>query len=114
MKTAILGLTILFLIGCSAAPPLQPLILKGSFNHLRPGDIVETATGAFLSLDSLIDNLSKYPIIYVGETHPSVEDHRLQQEILKGLYGRNPSLMVAMEMFPREVQPWLDQYSQGL
>jgi uncharacterized iron-regulated protein len=114
LKTAILGLTLLPLIGCSAAPPRQPLILRGFSMDLRPGDIVETATGAVLSFDSLIDHLSKYPIIYVGETHSSPEDHRCQQEILKGLYGRNPSLILAMEMFPREAQPWLDQYSQGL
>lgn len=114
IKTTVLGLAFLVLIGCSAAPPLQPLILQGNSRNLRSGDIVETATNAFLSFDSLIDHLSTNQIIYVGETHPSTEDHHFQQEILKGLFAKNPSLMVAMEMFPREVQPWLDHYSQGL
>lgn len=114
IKTALLGWTLLVLIGCAAAPTVRPLIVRGNSQNLRSGDIVETATNAFLSFDSLIDHLSTSPIIYVGETHTSAQDHRFQQEILKGLYARNPSLMVAMEMFPREVQPWLDRYSQGL
>ncbi len=114
LKAAILSLAFLALIGCAAAPQLRPLVLRGSSADLRPGAIVETATGIPLSFDSLIDHLSKYPIIYVGESHTSEEDHRLEREILKGLSSRTPSLMLAMEMFPREAQPWLDQYSRGL
>lgn len=113
IKIFLLGLLFLSLLNCSAAPPLQPLILQGFFKKLKPGDVVETASGEVLSIESLIDHLSKVQIIYVGETHTRIEDHRLQLEILKGLQARHPSLILALEMFPREAQPILDHYSQG-
>ena len=33
---------------------------------------------------------------------------------MKGLYAQNPSLVLALEMFPRETQPLLDQYAKGV
>ncbi|MBA4392869.1 MAG: hypothetical protein C0407_04885 [Desulfobacca sp.] len=114
IKISLLGFVILSLIRCSAVPLLQPLILQGSSHILKPGDVVETATGEIVSFQSLINNLSEIQIIYVGETHTRIEDHRLQLEILKGLQTQHPSLILALEMFPREAQPILDQYSQGL
>lgn len=114
IKPVVLGLTLLTLIGCSTVPPVQTLIHQGSSKALRPGDIIETATGSALTFDTLIHNLSKSQIIYIGESHNRPEDHRLQLEVLKGLQARNPGLILALEMLPREVQPWLDQYSQGL
>lgn len=113
-KIFLRGLVIFFLMSCSSAPPLQPLILQGSSQILKPGDIVKTATSEILSFQSLINHLSKAEIIYVGETHTRMEDHRLQLEILKGLHSQHPSLILALEMFPREAQPILDEYSQGL
>jgi uncharacterized iron-regulated protein len=99
---------------CSASPPLQPLVLRGSSQPLKPGDVVETATGSILSFESLIPRLWDVQVIYVGETHTRREDHRLQLALLKGLAAHNPSQILALEMFPREVQPILDQYAQGL
>lgn len=113
IKIFLPGLIFLFLMGCSAAPPLQPLILKGFSKNLKPGDVVETVSGEVLSVESLIDNLSEVQIIYLGETHTRIEDHRLQLVILKGLQTRHPSLILALEMFSREAQPILDLYSQG-
>lgn len=99
---------------CSTPTPFPPLSLKGFSQKLNPGDIVETRTGAILSFESLIHNLSKVRIIYIGETHTRKEDHRIQLEILKGLFARCPSLKLGLEMFPTEAQPVLDSYSQGL
>jgi uncharacterized iron-regulated protein len=113
IKIVFPGLVILSLMSCSVVPPLQPLILQGYSQILRPGDVVETTTGQILSFESLLNNLSEVQIIYVGETHTRQEDHHLQLEILKGLQARHPSLILALEMFPREVQPILDHYSLG-
>jgi uncharacterized iron-regulated protein len=81
---------------------------------LQPGDIVEARTGETISFETLMEELGDVQVIYVGETHVNVEDHLVQLEILKGLHERNPSLTLAMEMFPRGAQPVLDRYSQGL
>jgi uncharacterized iron-regulated protein len=108
------GLGILWLANCSVTPPLQPLILQGYSKSLKPGDVVQTANGEILTFEFLITHLSKAEIIYVGETHTRLDDHRLQLEILKGLQARHPSLILGLEMVPKEAQPILDQYSQGL
>lgn len=113
-KNLFLGAMVIFMTACSAAPPLQPLVLRGSSHQLKPGEVVETASGSILSFESLINRLQNVRVIYVGETHTRMEDHRLQLALLKGLAARNPSQILALEMFPRESQPVLDQYAQGL
>jgi uncharacterized iron-regulated protein len=81
---------------------------------IRVGDIIETGTGRIIPAAVLMADLAEVRVIYVGETHSSREDHRVQLEVLKGLYARNPSVVLALEMFPREAQSLLDQYAQGL
>jgi len=108
------GLGLLSLTNCSLRPQIQPLSLQGFSQNLKPGEAVETATGEVLSFESLVNRLSKVDVVYVGETHIRTEDHRLQLDILKGIQSRHTSPILALEMLPREVQPFLDQYSQGL
>lgn len=109
-----LGLGLLPWANCSIRPSLQPLILQGSSPHLKSGDAVDTASGEVLSLDSLVKRLSKADIIYMGETHTRMEDHQLHLTLLKGLQTLHPNLILALEMLPRETQPLVDHYSQGL
>jgi len=104
---------ILFLAGCCVRPSLSPTPAQGVFEGLKPGDILETRTGRVISLEVLLERLDEARVVYVGETHTRLEDHQIQERILKGLYDRHPSLIVALEMFPREVQPALDRFSQG-
>ena len=113
IQVCLIGLSLFCLTACATAPSQKALTLQGFSKPLKPGDIVETSGGSSISFETLIQNLSRVAIVYVGETHTSPEDHQLQLNILKGLYARNPSLILAMEMFPREVQPLLDQYAQG-
>ena len=80
---------------------------------MKPGDILETRTGRVISLEVLLEQLDEARVVYIGETHTRLEDHQIQERILKGLYDRHPSLIVALEMFPREVQPLLDRFSRG-
>ena len=108
-----LGCLSFLVMACSALKPPQPLTLEGYSQSLRPGDIIETATGAVIPFERLIEKLSSVRMVYVGETHTSLPDHRIQLEVLKALSARNPSLVLALEMLPREVQPVLDDYSQG-
>ncbi len=61
----------------------------------------------------LLEQLDEARVVYIGETHTRLEDHHIQERILKGLFDRHPSLVVALEMFPREAQPLLDRFSKG-
>jgi uncharacterized iron-regulated protein len=87
--------------------------MQGVLEGLKPGDILETRTGQVISLETLLERLDEARVVYVGETHTRLEDHRIQERILKGLFDRHSSLAVALEMFPREAQPDLDRFSKG-
>jgi len=106
-------LFVLFLAGCCVRPSLPPTPAQGFFEGLKPGDILETRTGQVISPEVLLEQLDEARVVYVGETHTRLEDHQIQERILKGLHDRRPSLVVALEMFPREAQPLLDRFSKG-
>ncbi len=99
---------------CAASGVHRHPDLGGLSGGLRVGDIIETASGKVIAPDTLMTELAQDRIIYVGETHDSTEDHRVQLQVMKGLYAQNPSLVLALEMFPREAQPLLDQFARGL
>ncbi|MCK8600967.1 ChaN family lipoprotein [Desulfoferrobacter suflitae] len=112
--SAVLFLVLAIAAGCATIKTtIPPLTIEGSTQALQTGDIVDTRRGTVISFETLIDDLSKATVIYLGETHTSIEDHQIQRKILAGLYARNPHLIVALEMFPRAVQPVLDGYSEG-
>lgn len=109
---------ILFLIvfipaGCSTIRPTSGKAAKEVPLTFRVGDIVDTHAGTAIPVEVLMEQLSQAKIVYVGETHTNAEDHRVQLEILKKLYEKNPSIILAMEMFPGNVQPTLDRYWTG-
>ncbi len=68
-------------------------------------------TSAISSFSKIIDKLSSYRVVYVGETHNSPADHLLQFRIIQALYKKHPDLAIGMEMFPRESQKALDGYT---
>lgn len=106
-------LSLVVLAGCSTLGLKQGAVSPEPTASFKVGDIVDTKTCKTLPVDSLMEQLAHARIIYAGETHTSVEDHRVQMELLKKLLARNPHLVLAMEMFPRRVQPILDQYRTG-
>lgn len=101
------------LAGCSAAGGLPPSPRPTFPLPLRAGEIIETATGRIIDWNQLAARLSKVAIVYVGETHTSVEDHRVQLEILKRLSRGGGCVRLGMEMVPAEAQPVLDRYIAG-
>jgi len=81
--------------------------------ELRTGAVIDTATGRVISMDELIARLSNVSIVYIGETHTSLEDHKIQLEILRRLSNSGRCVELAMEMFPVEAQPVLTRYVMG-
>jgi uncharacterized iron-regulated protein len=116
LAAAATGLIMVLLSACATrCPHHSPSSTGGGpLPAWKPGDIVETREGNAISFETLIDELANVRVVYVGETHTSAEDHRIQLEVLEALADRDPSLVLAMEMFPRDVQPVLDRYSEGM
>jgi uncharacterized iron-regulated protein len=63
--------------------------------------------------EALLKTLATAQVIYLGETHDSLQDHQAQLEIIQALYEQNPKLAIALEMFQRPFQSVLDRYVAG-
>jgi uncharacterized iron-regulated protein len=61
----------------------------------------------------MLADLTRADVVFVGEQHDDANTHRLELAVLEGLMRRHVPLVIAMEMFERDVQPQLDQYLAG-
>lgn len=61
----------------------------------------------------VLRELAKANVIYLGETHDSIKDHKAQLDIIRELHRKNPKIAIAMEMFQRPFQEVLNRYLAG-
>jgi uncharacterized iron-regulated protein len=86
-----------------SAPPIRSAV------NIRAGRADEPVT-----LDAMMDQLAQADVVFLGETHDDETTHRLELTVYEELQKRKPGRVVlAMEMFERDVQPVLDDYLAG-
>ena len=66
-----------------------------------------------ISVQSALDDLVDYDVIFIGEVHGHVANHRLQANIFSGIYDRHNNTVLSMEQFERDEQAILDKYIAG-
>ncbi|HSO72866.1 MAG TPA: ChaN family lipoprotein [Thermodesulfobacteriota bacterium] len=71
-------------------------------------------TGFIYTLETALNLLLKFNLIFVGEEHLSRESHEAELALLSGLVRHDPDLVLALEMFERDIQPLLDDYLKGI
>ena len=86
---------------------------KYDFCAVKLDKIFDTSSNVNIALDQLIQNLKKYRIIMLGESHTSESNHKLQLEIIKGLTESGSSMCLALEMFNPSQDPVLENFIQG-
>jgi len=64
-------------------------------------------------LEKALDALMGYNVIFFGEDHNSRVAHEGELTLLTGLAGRDAGLVLALEMFERDVQDALNDYLEG-
>jgi uncharacterized iron-regulated protein len=69
--------------------------------------------GLLYDMEDSFDILMEYRVIFIGEEHESRVSHNAELTILKGLAERDSNLVLALEMFERDVQDVLDAYLKG-
>lgn len=62
---------------------------------------------------NVLERMARQQVVLLGEAHDSAEDHRWQLHTLTQLHAQQPKLAIGFEMFPRRVQPALDQWVAG-
>jgi uncharacterized iron-regulated protein len=69
--------------------------------------------GFLYDLEDSFDLLMGFGVIFIGEEHGSRVSRRAELTLLKGLAERDSNLVLALEMFERDVQDVLDAYLSG-
>ena len=69
--------------------------------------------GQATTIEALLERAVQAGVVLLGETHDSHEHHRWQLQVITALHSRHPDLVIALEMFPRRVQPALDRWVAG-
>jgi len=61
----------------------------------------------------VIDRAIKNSVVLLGETHVNADHHRWQLQMLTAMHAVKPDMVIGFEMFPRRIQPVLDQWVAG-
>lgn len=105
-----LVLTAVLIAGCTATPAANK---TGGAACAKPGHWIEPAAGKRLAPETVLNALARQRVVLLGETHDQKEDHLWQAQMLAALHAYRPNMAVAFEMFPRVVQPALDEWVKG-
>lgn len=108
----LLATAALLLIPLSAACSGPPLAAETCG---QPGQwmVPDTAQAQPAQAAALLERMAVQQVVLLGEAHDSAEDHRWQLHTLTQLHAKQPRLAIGFEMFPRRVQPVLDQWVAG-
>ena len=74
--------------------------------------IADQRAGRTVPLDAMLDALAKEDVVFLGESHDDDNTHRLELDVYEGLADRR-TVVLALEMFQRDVQGALDDYLAG-
>src|SRR3954464_1061763 len=91
-------------------PPSHPPIVIGSY---VPERVFDTRRNGFSDFEMMLADLTRADAVFVGEQHDDPNTHRLDLAIVEGLTRRGAPVVVAMEMFERDVQALIGQYVAG-
>jgi uncharacterized iron-regulated protein len=69
--------------------------------------VTETRTGALLTPAELAQRLTAVRVIFMGESHTSLDAHRAQARLIEAIAATGRPVLVGLEMFPRD--PATDQ-----
>lgn len=73
----------------------------------------DTATGQALSPDELAAKLDGVRVLFVGESHTSIEFHNVQLAVVQALARRGRPVLLGLEMYPYTEQAALDLWNSG-
>jgi uncharacterized iron-regulated protein len=100
---------IAILVGSLAQSLAAPAIVPSYV----PQRVYDTARGAFTDFESMVGELTRADVIFIGEQHGDSSTHRLELAILEGLHRRKVPVAVSLEMFERDTQGALDGFLAG-
>jgi uncharacterized iron-regulated protein len=95
------------------APPAQPAPHPPVLSSYVPQRVFDTRRNAFGDFESMLADLTRADAVFLGEQHDDPNTHRLELAVVEGLTRRGVPVVVALEMFERDVQSLVDRYVAG-
>ncbi|MGE0142743.1 MAG: ChaN family lipoprotein [Planctomycetota bacterium] len=89
------------------------MIRSASLLLLLPCLLLGACQSAPLEYGEVVDDLAEYDVVFLGEKHDSAAGHAIQRRLLERLHAKRADIVLAMEMFERDVQSMLDDYLGG-
>ncbi len=90
----------------------SPWVDESAIDHVV--SVRDGRTGERLDFGAMLDELARADAVFLGESHTDETTHRVERETYAGLLARHHGeVVLAMEMFERDVQPALDAYLSG-
>jgi uncharacterized iron-regulated protein len=74
---------------------------------------VDTKSKKIVTPSAVIKEAVDKKVMLLGEDHDNEEHHRWQLSMISQAYALNPKMAIGFEMFPRAVQPILDDWVAG-
>ena len=96
--------------------PLLLVSLLGACAVSRPACVAPghwVSPGTLRGLTDPVPAARSRSVVLLGERHDSTADHDWELDTIRRLHAENPSLVIGFEMFPRAVQPALDDWVGG-
>lgn len=93
----------------AAATPLAAQPASGYVPHR----VYDARAGRWTDFEVMTAAVARADVAFVGEQHDDPGTHRLQLALLEGVARRREDVVLALEMFERDVQPLLDGYLAG-
>ncbi len=76
-------------------------------------DVMDNRSGDTIPFDSLLDNLKRADVVFLGEKHDNDAGHTFQLKVIEALQREGCELAIGMEQFERDVQGAVDDYLAG-
>ena len=104
-------LAVVALLAAACAPArTPPAAVVAPVSAFRVHDSSRSRDATF---DAMIADLARADVIFIGEQHDDPATHALELAILDGVSRRRDRVVLALEMFERDVQPLLAEYLAG-
>jgi uncharacterized iron-regulated protein len=114
---ALVPFCLLVLSGCASESQfdLQDVASPYAYQYTwERGRIYHSPTGTEMTENGLYDYLAGFTVIYVSESHDSVNDHEVQLNILKAMVARFPGeVALGLEMLRTDSQEDVNRWVSG-
>ncbi len=78
-----------------------------------PHRVFDAKEKRFTDFEAMVADLARADVVFIGEQHDDPSTHRLEIAVLESIARRRHNVVVALEMFERDVQQHVDDYLTG-